>query len=294
MREWRVHNHQRANLKAIYPERVRVYFPNRFSEQMMVLMTKSPPFPVAWITGASTGIGRALSLRLAAEGCTVIASARGIDDLKSLEQEGENLAGRIVAIPLDVTDAAAIGQARDRNLDEFGTPDLCVLNAGTYIPVDATQLKAEDFRIQFDLNVMGTVKMLEAVIPGMVERKSGRIAVVASISGYRGLRTASAYGATKAALINMCEALRMELGDAGITVQLVNPGFVKTPLTDQNDFAMPFLMPVDKAVDQFYRGLLTNRFEITFPKRFTWMLKFARLLPYALYLPLINRTTKTD
>lgn len=260
----------------------------------MAPQTKSPPFPVAWITGASTGIGRALALRLAAEGCTVAASARSEDDLKSLEHEAASLTGRIVAVPLDVTDAAAIAQAHDRIVADLGPPDLCVLNAGTYIPVDAKKLKTEDFRIQFDLNVMGTVKMFEAVIPGMVERKAGRIAVVASISGYRGLRTASAYGATKAALINMCEALRMELGDAGITVQLVNPGFIKTPLTDKNDFPMPFLMPVDKAVDQFYCGLLTNRFEITFPKRFTWMLKFMRFLPYALYLPLMNRTTKAD
>lgn len=257
-------------------------------------MRKSPPFPVAWITGASTGIGRALALRLAAEGCTVVASARGAEALETLEQEAESLSGRIVALPLDVTDMAAIGEARDRIVAELGLPDLCVLNAGTYIPVDAKHLRVDDFQLQFDLNVMGTVKMLEAVIPGMVERKSGRIAVVSSISGYRGLRTASAYGATKAALINMCEALRMELGDAGITVQLVNPGFIKTPLTDKNEFPMPFLMPVEKAVDRFYRGLLTDRFEITFPKRFTWMLKFMRLLPYAIYLPLMNRTTKAD
>jgi short-subunit dehydrogenase len=86
----------------------------------------------------------------------------------------------------------------------------------------------------------------------------------------------------------------MELRDVGVTVQLVNPGFVKTPLTAKNEFSMPFLMPVENAVDQFYRGLLTDRFEITFPKRFTWILKFMRLLPYALYLPLVDRTTKAD
>ena len=257
-------------------------------------MTKSPPFPVAWITGSSSGIGRALALRLAAEGCTVAASARSADDLGSLELEAENLAGRIVSVPLDVRKGVAIGAAFDRIVSELGMPDLCVLNAGTYIPVDAKNLKAEDFQIQLDLNVMGTVKMLEAVIPGMVARNSGRIAVVSSVSGYRGLRTASAYGATKAALINMCEALRMELRDVGVTVQLVNPGFIKTPLTAKNEFPMPFLMPVENAVDQFYRGLLTDRFEITFPKRFTWILKFMRLLPYALYLPLIDRTTKAD
>ena len=253
----------------------------------------SAPFPVAWITGASTGIGHALALRLAAEGCTIAASARGADALSELEQEAATLPGRIVAVPLDVTDADAVRKAGDRIVNELGVPDLCVLNAGNFIPINARRLNAADVESQFDLNVMGVVRVLESVIPGMVKRKSGRIAVVASVSGYRGLRSALGYGATKAALINMCEAMRMELGDQGITVQVVNPGFIKTPLTDKNDFPMPFLMPVDKAVDQFYRGLLGNRFEITFPKRFTWMLKALRLLPYAVYLPMMNRTTKS-
>jgi NAD(P)-dependent dehydrogenase (short-subunit alcohol dehydrogenase family) len=257
-------------------------------------MVEPAPFPVTWITGASTGIGRALALWLAAEGCTVAASARSVAELDSLALEANLLAGRIVAVPVDVTDAADVEAAYARITGEMGVPDLCVLNAGTYIPVNAKRLKAADFEAQFNLNVMGAVRVLEAVIPGMMSRKSGRIAVVGSVSGYRGLRTASAYGATKAALINMCEALRMELGDHGIIVQIVNPGFIKTPLTDRNTFPMPFLMPLDKAVEQFYRGLLTNRFEITFPKRFTWMLKALRLLPYAIYLPLMNRTTKAD
>jgi NAD(P)-dependent dehydrogenase (short-subunit alcohol dehydrogenase family) len=255
-------------------------------------MNKTPPFPVAWITGASTGIGRELALRLAAQGCIVAASARGVAALDSLAVESQSLPGRIVAMPLDVTDSADVERTFAKIAEELGIPDLCVLNAGTYIPVNAERLNSRDFDSQFNLNVMGTVRVLEAVIPGMVKRRSGRIAVVASVSGYRGLRTASAYGATKAALINMCEALRMELGDHGIVVQVVNPGFIKTPLTDKNEFPMPFLMPVDKAVDQFCRGLLGNRFEITFPKRFTWMLKVLRLLPYAIYLPMMNRTTK--
>ena len=256
-------------------------------------MNKTPPFPVAWITGASTGIGRELALRLATQGCVVAASARSVAVLDSLAVESQSQPGRIVAMPVDVTDIRDVERTYTKIADELGVPDLCVLNAGTYIPVNAKRLNSRDFDSQFNLNVMGTVRVLEAVIPGMVKRKSGRIAVVASVSGYRGLRTASAYGATKAALINMCEALRMELGDHGIVVQVVNPGFIKTPLTDKNEFPMPFLMPVDKAVDQFYRGLLGNRFEITFPKRFTWMLKALRLLPYAVYLPMMNRTTKS-
>ena len=256
-------------------------------------MNKTPPFPVAWITGASTGIGRELALRLAAQGCVVAASARNVAALDSLAVESQSLPGRIVAMPVDVTDIRDVERTYTKIADELGVPDLCVLNAGTFIPVNAKRLNSSDFDSQFNLNVIGTVRVLESVIPGMVKRKSGRIAVVASVSGYRGLRTASAYGATKAALINMCEALRMELGDHGIVVQVVNPGFIKTPLTDKNDFPMPFLMPVDKAVDQLYRGLLGNRFEITFPKRFTWMLKVLRLLPYAVYLPMMNRTTKS-
>ena len=256
-------------------------------------MNRTPPFSLAWITGASTGIGRELALRLAAQGCVVAASARSVAALDSLAVESQSLPGRIVAMPLDVTDSADVERTYAKIAGSLGIPDLCVLNAGTYIPVDAEKLNSRDFDSQFNLNVMGTVRVLEAIIPGMVKRRSGRIAVVASVSGYRGLRTASAYGATKAALINMCEALRMELGDHGIVVQVVNPGFIKTPLTDKNEFPMPFLMPVDKAVDQFYRGLLGNRFEITFPKRFTWMLKALRLLPYAIYLPMMNRTTKS-
>lgn len=254
----------------------------------------SAPFDVVWITGASTGIGRALALRLAAEGCTIAASARGADALAALKTDADALPGRIVPVPLDVTDADAVKRAGDRIASELGAPDLCVLNAGNFIPIAARRLKAADVEKQFDLNVMGVVRVLETVIPGMAKRKSGRIAVVASVSGYRGLRSALGYGATKAALINMCEAMRMELGDHGITVQLVNPGFIRTPLTDRNDFPMPFLMPVEKAADRFYRGLLTDRFEITFPKRFTWILKALRMLPYAVYLPLMNRITKSD
>jgi len=255
-------------------------------------MNKTPPFPVAWITGASTGIGRELALRLATQGCVVAASARSVAVLDSLAVESQSQPGRIVAMPVDVTDIRDVERTYTKIADELGVPDLCVLNAGTYIPVNAKRLNSRDFDSQFNLNVMGTVRVLESVIPGMVKRKSGRIAVVASVSGYRGLRTASAYGATKAALINMCEALRMELGDHGIVVQVVNPGFIKTPLTDKNEFPMPFLMPVDKAVERFYRGLLSNRFEITFPKRFTWILKALRILPYWIYLPLMNRITK--
>ena len=255
-------------------------------------MTIAPDFPLVWITGASTGIGRALALRLADHGSTVLASARGEDKLAQLAAESEGLSGDIIPVPLDVTDDDQVTSVCSAIIEEHGVPDLCVLNAGTYIPMDGAIFSAEAFAKQIDINWMGVVRVLDAIIPGMVARGSGRIAVVGSVSGYRGLRTASAYGATKAALINMCEALHMELSDHGVKVQIVNPGFIETPLTDKNDFRMPALMPVDKAAKAFHDGLKSNRFEITFPKRFTWTVKFMRLLPYAIYLPLMSWVTK--
>mgnify|MGYP000625107274 CR=1 FL=1 len=249
-----------------------------------------PAFRTVWITGASTGIGRALALRLARDGSTVVASARSADRLAELAEEAP--AGRILARPLDVTDADAVAETWRGIVADLGVPDLCIMNAGTHVPVDGTAPKAADFRALMDINFMGVVNVLERAVPEMVARGSGRLAVVSSVAGYRGLRTAAAYGATKAALINMCESLRMELIGRGVIVQVVNPGFVDTPLTEGNRFPMPFLMPVDRAADRFYAGLRTDRFEITFPKRFTWILKVMRCLPYAVYLPLVGRLTK--
>ena len=124
-----------------------------------------------------------------------------------------------------------------------------------------------------------------------VHQRRGHIAIVSSVAGYRGLPTSAAYGATKAALINLAESLKNELDRAGVKLQLVNPGFIKTPLTDKNEFKMPFLMPVEKAVARMIAGLQTNRFEITFPRRFTWQLKLLRLLPYRLYFAFTQRRT---
>ncbi len=255
-------------------------------------MNQATEFPLVWITGASTGIGRALAMRLADHGSTVLASARDTGKLAQLEAASNDLVGHIIAIPLDVTDNDGVRAAYERIFAEHGVPDLCVLNAGTYIPTDGAIFSADAFARQIDINFMGVVRALDAIIPSMVSRRAGRIAVVGSVSGYRGLRTAAAYGATKAALINMCEALHMELGDHRVKLQIVNPGFIETPLTDKNDFRMPALMPVDRAAKVFHKGLKSDRFEITFPKRFTWTVKFMRLLPYAFYLPLINWVTK--
>ena len=139
---------------------------------------------------------------------------------------------------------------------------------------------------------MGTVHCLEAVLPDMLSRRAGHIAVVASLAGYRGLPTAAAYGMTKAGLINMAEALQPELAASNVKLQIVNPGFVRTPLTDLNTFPMPFLIDADKAAEAFYKGLQSNRFEIVFPRRFAYLMKAFRLMPYGLALRLSKRLVR--
>jgi NAD(P)-dependent dehydrogenase (short-subunit alcohol dehydrogenase family) len=242
-----------------------------------------------WCTGAGKGIGRALSLRLARDGHTVAASARTVSDLESLASQSAGLPGRIVAFPLDVTDEAAVAATVAAIEDALGPIDIAVLNAGTHIPVAATELTSPPFRTLFEVNVMGVVHGLCALLPVFIARRSGHIAVVASVAGYRGLPTAAAYGASKAAVINMCEALQPELTAVGVRLTLINPGFVKTPLTDKNDFEMPLLMEVDAAADRIADGLRSSRFEVTFPRRFTWMLKLLRILPYPLYFFLVRK-----
>jgi NAD(P)-dependent dehydrogenase (short-subunit alcohol dehydrogenase family) len=250
----------------------------------------SLPWKTAWITGASSGIGRALALALAREGVVVAASARSREALEALAAEAGN--GRILPTPLDVADRAAVTAAAEAAIRVFrGPPDLAVLNAGTYLPMSAEAFDAARFRTQVEVNLMGTVHMLESLLPAYLAANKGHIAIVSSVAGYRGLPTGAAYGATKAALNNLAESLKYDLDRAGVKLQLVNPGFVKTPLTDKNDFKMPFLMPVEKAVARMIAGLQTNRFEITFPRRFTWQLKLLRLLPYRLYFAITRRRT---
>ncbi len=242
-----------------------------------------------WCTGASKGLGRSVALKLAERGYDVAISARTLSDLESVVQEAGDFAGRVVPFVLDVTDEDAVTRTFADIESNLGALDLVILNAGTHIPVDAATLSVEPFRKLMEVNFMGTMHGVAAVVPKFMERRGGHLAVVASVAGYRGLPTSSAYGASKAALINMCEALKPELDRAGVTISVINPGFVKTPLTDRNEFKMPFLMDPDDAAEQMVRGLETGRFEITFPKRFTWGMKILRCLPYGLYFAISRR-----
>ena len=242
-----------------------------------------------WITGASQGIGAALATTLAARGKTVIVSARSKDKLAALA-DGSTA---ISAEPLDVTDAAAVAAVVER-IEAAGPIDTAVLNAGSHRPVDGSELKVDELRALVELNLFGVATCLEALIPRLVERGRGRIAIVASLAGYRGLPTAAYYAASKAAVIALAEALRFDLAKSGVTVQLINPGFVRTPLTDKNEFKMPFRIEADAAARIIADGLDSRRFEIAFPTAFALIMKALRILPYGLYFPLVTRGTKQD
>lgn len=241
-----------------------------------------------WITGASSGIGLALAERMMRDGWVVAGSARSADALSELARKHD---GRFYAYPLDVTDEAAAKEVVSRIREERGGLDMAVLAAGTHKPFEIEAFATETFRNLLGINLMGVVNCLAAVAPGFIVEKRGHIAVVSSVAGYGGLPTAAAYGATKAALNNMTASLKFDFDRHNVKLQLVCPGFVRTPLTDRNPFPMPFLMEPEDAADAFYRGLQSDRFEITFPKRFAIILKLLNALPYGLYFRLVARGT---
>lgn len=245
-------------------------------------MEDTLPWKVAWVTGASTGIGREIALQLAARGVRVAASARSGG---KLAQMGEG----ILAVPLDVTDRAACAAAVERIESELGPIDLAVLGAGTYAPVAIDDLDAERFASMMTTNYMGVVNCAAALAPRMMARGIGHLSWIASVAGYMGLPKAAAYGPTKAALINLAESLHPEMKRRGVAISVINPGFVETPLTAQNDFPMPFLMKPEDAARRTIAGLAARRFEVAYPRRFVAILKAVRLLPYPLFFGLIGR-----
>lgn len=249
-----------------------------------------PEHGLAWVTGASSGIGRALALKLVAEGFGVVVTARSHDKLVTLQREATG-PGRIIVLDGDVTDPEDMERVIASIEYDHGTLALVALNAGVFKPVHGEDLHLEDFQETFSVNLNGVVNCLLPAIRHMKTRGQGQIAIVSSVTGYGGLPTSGAYGATKAALINMAESLKFDLDKQGIRIQVVNPGFVDTPATKENAFPMPALVSPEEAADAIVAGLQASGFEITFPKRFTYVLKFINILPYWLYFPLINAAT---
>ena len=243
---------------------------------------------LVWITGASSGIGEALAREMVERGYKVAITARNAKALAAIASAAEN----IHAYAGDITDLEAMNGVVANIEKDLGEIDIAVLNAGSYTRDTAPTFSIDNFEKHINLNLIGTMKSLAPVLERFLARKGGQIAIVSSVAGLRGLPGSLSYGASKAALINFTEALYMECKPYGVKVQLVNPGFVKTPLTDRNDFAMPMLMPVDKAAKAFANGLESNQFEITFPWLFVFLKKIIDLLPNKIYLWLIGKAVK--
>jgi short-subunit dehydrogenase len=244
----------------------------------------NPNWKVAWITGASTGIGREIAIQLAGQGVKIAASARSAQKLQDL---GLN----IQPYPLDVTDAVAVKEVVLRIERELGQIDLVIMAAGTYEEIDATQIDPVKFTKMLSVNYLGVVNGIAALLPVMLARGRGHISWVASVAGYRGLPKAAAYGPTKAALINLAESLKPELALKGLKISVINPGFVETPMTAGNKFPMPFLMKADAAARRTIAGLAKGKFEIAYPTRFVAILKVMRVLPYRVFFWLITKAT---
>ncbi len=234
---------------------------------------------LVWITGAGTGMGRALAIRLASQGWKVAISAR---TRAHLEEVAAQIPDKIFAFPMDVTDHAAVPAAYAAIEAQLGPVSVAILNAGIYKRDNAFNFDAALFEETVNVNLIGTAYCLGAVMEPMLKRQSGRILVVSSVAGYTGLPGAAAYGATKAGLINMCEALYPELRRKNVILSVVNPGFVDTPLTQKNDFPMPFIISENEAADHIIRGLNSHRFEIAFPWMMVWLTKCLACLPAGL------------
>jgi short-subunit dehydrogenase len=233
-----------------------------------------------WITGASTGIGREVALLLAKRGVKVAASARSVEALAVLAAE----APAITPFPVDVTDRAALAKAASEIRERLGPIDLAILNAGVWQPMGARQFDAGKTLSSMNVNYQGVCNALEAVMPDMIARKGGHIALVSSVAGYRGLPKAVAYAPSKAAVISLAETLAPDLARYGVKLSVVNPGFVETPMTAVNDFPMPFILKADDAARRIMRGLEKGRYEIAFPWQLVLPLKVFRLMPNAMFL----------
>lgn len=240
-----------------------------------------------WLVGASTGIGEALARQLDQLGCKQMLSARSADKLQALAKDLK----QATALPLDISDEQSVSQAFDQLMNTWGGLDLVVLMAGTYSEMSVQAFDLNKVKQQIDVNLTGTMNVLARVLPQVLSQKSGHISIVSSVAGYRGLPNSLAYGPTKAALINLAEALHMELKPHQVGVSVVNPGFVDTPLTRKNTFPMPFLISADKAASEIIVGLEGGEFEIHFPKSFTRSLRALRILPYSLYFAAVKKFT---
>ena len=241
-----------------------------------------------WITGASSGIGKAVAEKFAKEGWQVAVSARRKEILDEMAKDHN-----ISSYPLDVVDEQNCKITFQKIISDFTEIDLCIFCSGTYDPKKEKEIDIKQSKFVMDVNYFGVLNCVKTVEKYFKNKKKGHISIVSSIAGYRGLPNSSGYGPSKAALNNFAESIYFDFKKYNVRVSVISPGFIKTPLTDKNDFPMPFLRSVEFAAEKIYGGLIkSNSFEIHFPKQLTLILKFLRILPYKIYLFLIYKLYK--
>ena len=247
---------------------------------------------IVWLTGASSGIGEAVAFELARRGARVVITARREEILNEMVSKLGGDAGSFVPKPGDVEDLPRMRAIVEETERELGPISILIANAGTHRFTETDKFDSADYLALMRTNFGGTLHCIEAVLPAMTKRKAGQIVGVASLAGYRGLPRAAAYGASKAALINFLESIRIHLARNGIRVSIVNPGFVKTPLTDKNDFPMPFLMSSADAARVMCNSIALQKREIAFPFLFSQIMKLVRFLPSVLHEKLMSEVWK--
>ena len=241
-----------------------------------------------WITGASSGIGKALAEKFASQGWKVAVSARRKEILDEMSNH-EN----IFSFPLDVTKQDQINESFSKIIDKFEDIDLCVFSSGTYDPKLEQEINIKQNKFVMETNFFGVLYCIKTVEKYFKDKKDGHISIVSSVAAYRGLPNSSGYGPSKAALTNLTESLYFDFKKHNVRISLVSPGFIKTPLTDKNEFPMPFIKSPRFAAEKMFNGLTKSKsFEIHFPKQLTLLLKFFRVLPYKIYLFLIDKVVK--
>jgi len=244
---------------------------------------------VIWITGASSGIGKAVAIKFAKNGWIVAASARRENLLNELKEINEN----IHPFPLDVTDIDKCKLVASSIINQFKNIDVCLFGTGMHDPKSEKKFNLEKVREIMEVNYFGTMNSINSIYDYFSEKKNGQISIISSVAGYRGLPAAGAYCASKAALTSFAESLNFDMQMKNVRVSLVSPGFIKTPMTDQNDFPMPMIKTPEFAANEIYKGLTMKKsFEIHFPKAFTYFLKFLQILPSSIYFKLVSKGMK--
>jgi len=244
---------------------------------------------IIWITGASSGIGKALAIKFAENNWIVAASARRENLLDELKLINEN----IHSFPLDVTEIDKCKLTSKKIIERFGNIDICVFGTGMHDPKSEKKFNLEKIREIMEVNYFGTMNSINSIYEYFSEKQNGQISIISSVAGYRGLPAAGAYCASKAALTSFAESLYFDMQKKNVRVSLISPGFIKTPMTDQNDFPMPMIKSPEFAANEIFKGLtIKKRFEIHFPKVFTYFLKFLQILPSGLYFKLVAKGMK--